>query len=173
MASQHKLFQLVLITGCLFIAAVSYTHAEEKKQTQVPDMSAMMNPMMNMMNPAMYMTMMNPMMGSMMNPMAGMMNPMMGMNMMNPMMMGMGAPMMGSMMNPMMGMNMMYPMMGMMGPMMNPMMGMNMMPNTGTTSSYNNSMGQMMDPKQYEQWFSQWTEMMKNFSPQPQPQATN
>ena len=164
MVSLHKLFRLVLITGCLFFAAVSYTQAEENKPAQMPDMNAMMNPMMNMMNPAMYMNMMNPMMG--------MMNPAMYMNMMNPMMMapmmGMGAPMMGSMMNPMMGMNMMYPMMGMMGPMMNPMAGMSMMPNTGATSGHNNPMGQMMDPKQYEQWFSQWTEMMKNFTPQSQ-----
>jgi hypothetical protein len=77
-----------------------------------------------------------PGMGGQVNPMMGMMNPMM----MNPMMM-----------NPMM----MNPMMGMMNPMtMGPMMG-----------GYSNSMGQMpggqmMDPKQYEQWFKQWTEMM-------------
>ena len=112
---------------------------------------------MNMMTPMMGMG--GPMMGSMMNPM-------MGMNMMYPMM-GMGGPMMGSMMNPMMGMNMMYPMMGMMGPMMNPMSGMGMMPNMGTHNS-GNPMNQMMDPKQYEQWFSQWTEMMQNFAPQKQ-----
>ncbi len=125
-------------------------------------MTSMMNPMMGMMNP--MMGMMNPMMG-MMNPMMGMMNPMMG-GMMNPMMGGMMNPMMGGMMNPMMGgmmnpmtmMNMMYPMMGMMGPMMgmggmgNPMMG-------------GNPMGQMMDPKQYENWFN---EMMKGFTPQAQ-----
>ncbi len=172
MLTLQKILRLVLLTGCIFALAVSYTQAEEKNQTPTaPDMNAMMG----MMNPAMYMNMMNPMMGmmnpamgmNMMNPMMGMMNPMMGMNMMGPMM-GMGAPMMGSMMNPMMGMNMMYPMMGMMGPMsgmMNPMSGMGMMPNMGSTNN-SNPMGQMMDPKQYEQWFSQWTEMMKNMTPQ-------
>ena len=137
-------------------------------------MSSMMNPnaymgmMGPMMNPAMYMNMMGPMMG-MMNPMMGMMNPMMGMggNMMNPM------GMMGPMMNPAMYMNMMYPMMGMMGPMMGGMGGMGGMPMMGGHGA--NPMGQMpggqmMDPKQYEQWFSQWTEMMKNVAPQAQPQ---
>jgi hypothetical protein len=83
------------------------------------------------------------------NPMMGMMNPM-------GMMGGMGG--MGGMSNPMMGM--MNPM-GMMGGMGahgggNPM---GQMPG-----------GQMMDPKQYEQRFNQWTEMMKNFAPQTQPQ---
>jgi len=29
----------------------------------------------------------------------------------------------------------------------------------------------MMDPKQYEQMFNQWTEMMKNMTPQTPPQA--
>ena len=58
------------------------------------------------------------------------------------------------MMNPMMDMSgaMMSPMMGMVNPMMGPMM---------------NPAG-MMDPKQYEQWFNQWTESMKNMAPQPQ-----
>ena len=131
-----------------------------------PMMEAM-KPMMQMANPHMMTSMMNPMMG-MMGPM---MNPAMYMNMMGPMM-GMMGPMMGgmmnpmTMMNPMMYMNMMYPMMGMMGPMMGGM-GMPGMPGMpGMHGS--NPMGQMMDPKQYEQWFSQWTDMMKNYAPKPQ-----
>ncbi len=101
-------------------------------------MMAMMNPMMSMMSPMMY-----PAMG-MMNPMMGMMSPMMypAMGMMSPMM------------NPMMDMSgaMTSPMMGMVNPMIGPMM---------------NPAG-MMDPKQYEQWFNQWSESMKNWTPQPQ-----
>jgi len=80
-------------------------------------------------------------------------------------MMGMGAPMM----NPAMYMNMMYPMMGMMGPMMGmgaPMMGMGGAP----MMHPGGQMANPMDPKQYEQWFGQWTDMMKNFVPQPQTQ---
>ena len=102
-----------------------------------PMMEAM-KPMMNMMNP--MMGMMYPMMAPMVNPMMGMMGPTMGM--MNPMMAPMMG-MMGPMMYPMKDMNsaMMSPMMGMMNPMMAPMM---------------NPMG-MMDPKQYEQWFNQWS----------------
>ena len=153
------------------------------KQSADPHMMAnMMNPMMGMMNPAMMNSMMNPMMAmmnpammtSMMGPMMGMMNPAM---MMNPMMM-MG-PMMG-MMGPMSGM--MGPMSGMMNPMgmMNPsMMGSNMMNpmgmmNPGAMMGGNagtNQMGQMMDPKQYEQWFNGMNEMMKNFVPQTQQEA--
>ena len=66
--------------------------------------------------------------------------------------------MMGPMMNPMMGMSgaMMSPMMGMVNPMMGPMMNPMMNP------------AGMMDPKQYEQWFNQWTESMKNMTPQAQ-----
>ncbi len=165
MKSLQKSLRLVLFTSCLFVLGVSFTHAEEKKQSTMPDMDAMMG----MMNPTMYMNMMN----HMMTPMTGMMNPNMMMNpmmgMMNPTMMM--SPMMG-MMNPMMGMNMMYPMMGMMGPMMNPMMGMGMgMPGMGSHGGnpMNQMPGaQMMDPKQYEQWFSQWTEMMQNFTQQGQ-----
>jgi hypothetical protein len=165
MLSLQKFLQFLLITSCLFAAGASYTLADEQKNSPTPS-SSDMNPMMGIMNPHMMNSMMNPMAYmNMMNPMMGMMNPMMGM--MNPMM-GMMNPMMG-MMNPMMGMNMMYPMMGMMGPMMGPMSG-------GMGVGGANSMGQipggqMMDPKQYEQWFNQWTEMMKNFTPQNQPQA--
>ena len=163
MLSLHKFIRLVLFTGCLFTVGVSCTQAEQDKKTTTaaPDMNAMMG----MMNPAMYMNMMNPMMA----PAMGMMNPMMGMNMMYPMM-GMMNPSM--MMNPMMGMNMMYPMMGMMNPsmMMNPMgtMGMPGMGMHGGNPMGQMPGGQMMDPKQYEQWFSQWTEMMKNMTPQTQ-----
>ncbi|MEM8844842.1 MAG: hypothetical protein AAGB35_07345 [Pseudomonadota bacterium] len=102
-----------------------------------------MNPMMSMMNPMMYMNMMYPMM-SMMGPMMGMMGPMM-----NPM------AMMGPMMNPM---GMMNPM-AMMGPMTNPMGMMG--------GGYNqNPMNTVMEPKEYESWFDQMTEMMKSIVPQ-------
>ncbi len=164
MQSLLKTSRLISLTIFLFILSTSIGFTDEKNSNAnlATDMSAMMNP-------AMYMNMMNPMMG-MMNPMMGMMNPMsMGgmsnpMNMMNPMMgmmgpmMGMGMPMMGSMMNPMSMGGMSNPM-----NMMNPMMGgMNMPYSSGANT---NSTNQMMDPKQYEQWFSQWTEMMKNFTP--------
>ena len=158
--------------------------------TSMMDPNAYMGMMGSMMNPAMYMNMMNPMMG-MMAPMMGMMGPMMNpMNMMNPM--GMMGPMMGmmnpmnmmnpmGMMGPMMGMmnpmNMMNPM-GMMGPMMGMMNPMNMMnpmgmmgPMAGGMNMYGGNpttqpgSGQAMDPKQHGQWFSQWTDMMKNFLP--------
>ena len=172
MLSLHKFIRLVLFTSCLFTVGVSCTQAEQDKKSPTiatPDMNAMMAPMMGMMNPNMYMNMMNPMMTpamGMMNP-SMMMNPMMGMNMMYPMM-GMMNPSM--MMNPMMGMNMMYPMMGMMGPMMNPMgvMGMPGMGMHGGNPMSQMPGGQMMDPKQYEDWFKQWTEMMKNMPPQTQ-----
>ena len=40
-------------------------------------------------------------------------------------------------------------------------------PNDGMGGGYgSNPMNQMMDPKQYEQWFTQWTDMMKNMTPQ-------
>ncbi|MBT8112691.1 MAG: hypothetical protein KJO47_03335, partial [Gammaproteobacteria bacterium] len=65
-------------------------------------------------------------------------------------------------MNPHMYMNMMNPMMSMMGPMSGGM-GAN-----GSSPMSQMPGGQMMDPKQYEQWFSQWTEMVKNITPQPQ-----
>ena len=61
---------------------------------------------------------------------------------------------MSSMMNPM----------GMMGGMGMP----GMTPHGGGNPMGQMPGGQMMDPKQYEQWFSQWTEMMKNMTPQPQ-----
>ncbi len=128
-------------------------------------MDAMWQPYQSMMNPHMMSSMMNP------NAYMSMMNPATYMNMMYPMM-GMMGPMMGMggpMMNPAMYMNMMYPMMGMMGPMMGmgaPMMGMGApMMNPG-----GHMMNNPMDPKQYEQWFGQWTDMMKNFVPQT-PQA--
>ena len=154
MLSLHKFIRLVIFTGCLFTVGVSCTQAEQEKKTTTtaPDMNAMMAPMMGMMNPSMYMNMMNPMMA----PAMGMMNPSM-------------------MMNPMMGMNMMYPMMGMMNPsmMMNPMGAMGMPGMSGMGMHGGNPMsqmpgGQMMDPKQYEDWFKQWTEMMKNMTPQAQ-----
>jgi hypothetical protein len=185
MLSLQKFLRFLVITSCLFAAGATYIQAEEHKKS--PAVSSDMNPMMGMMNPHMMNSMMNPMAYmNMMSPMIGMGTPMMGMMnpMMNPMammgpMMGMGAPMMGSMMNPMgmmnpmMGMNMMYPMMGMMGPMMGGMGGMSI---PGTGAHGGNPMGQMpggqmMDPKQYEQWFKQWSESMKNFAPQNQPQA--
>jgi len=139
---------------------------------------SMMGPMMGMMGPMMNpMSMMGPMMNpmSMMGPMMGMMNPM---SMMGPMM-GMMNPMsmMGPMMNPMGMMGGMGGMGGMSNPMMGMMNPMGMMGGMGGMGAHGggNPMGQMpggqmMDPKQYEQRFNQWTEMMKNFAPQTQPQ---
>lgn len=125
-------------------------------QKEYGPMMESMKPMMSMMNP--MMGMMAPMMNPMMGMMAPMMNPMMGM--MNPMM-GPAMGMMSPMMNPMMGMggSMAAPMAGMSAPMMNSMM------NPMSMGAYG---GQMMDPKQYEQWYKQWTESMKNMVPQAQ-----
>ena len=135
-------------------------------------MTSMMNPntymgsLGGMMNPAMYMNMMNPMMG--------MMNPAMYMNMMYPMMGMMGpmmGPMMGSMMNPMMGMMNPAMYMNMMNPMGNPMMNpMGMMPPMPTMPGYGGQSPQspgspQMDTEQHKQWYDQWTDMMKNFLP--------
>ncbi len=132
MTSPDKLMSIESCAEC---------HTDEDVARYQKDFGPMMDamkPMMSMMNP--MMGMMYPMMAPMVNPMMGMMGPTMGM--MNPMM----APAMGMMnpmVNPMMDMSgaMMSPMMGMMNPMMAPMM---------------NPMG-MMDPKQYEQWFNQWS----------------
>jgi len=147
MTSPDKLMSIESCAEC---------HTDEEVARYQKDFGPMMEamkPMMSMMNPMMGM------MGPMMNPMMGMMGPMMYpmMGMMNPMMgpmMGMAAPMM----NPMMDMSgaMMSPMMGMVNPMMGPMMNPMMNP------------AGMMDPKQYEQWFNQWTESMKNMTPQAQ-----
>ncbi len=102
------------------------------------------------------------MMDAMWQPYQSMMNPHMMSSMMNP-----NAYM--SMMNPATYMNMMYPMMGMMGPMMG--MGAPMMnPGGHMMNPGGHMMNNPMDPKQYEQWFGQWTDMMKNFVPQT-PQA--
>ena len=159
-------------------------------------MGPMMNPMgmmnpMTMMNPAMMMNpmaMMNPAM--MMNPMA-MMGPMMAMPGMGGMMPGMGGmmpgmggmmpgmpgmPGMGGMMPGMPGMPGMggmmpgMPGMGGMMPGMPAMPGMPMMPGMGAAPhGQGGGMPAPMDPKQYEQWFQQWTEAMKNFAPAPAP----
>ena len=187
MFSPKKLIQLIVITICLFVGGVASTQAiaEDKSQGAYPwaqgtfpwgqgafpsmggyggmGLHPMFNPAMWMnpmtwMNPGNYMSLMNPMVWmnpanymQMMNPMAymNMMYPMMGM--MGPMM-GMTAPMMGGYGNPM----------AMMNPMMGGMHGGNPMAQMPG--------GQMMDPKQYEQWFSQWTDMMKQFTPQTQKQ---
>ena len=143
MRISSKFFRyLTLSIMLLTVCATASTQAEDAGKSQTSDS------MMNMMDPNMYMNMMNPAMY--MNMMGPMMNPAMYMNMMGPMM-GMMNPMMG-MMNPMMGM--MNPMMGMMNP-------------AAMTGGYNtNSMGQMMDPKQYENWFNQWNEMMKGSTAQ-------
>ena len=179
MLSKNNKFQLIAIATCLFFALIATLQAEEKAKANpyypnwgeiTPAMKKSMDP--NVMNNLMKM-MMDPekMMSTEscvqchepedvaryekdLGPMMEAMKPMM--SMMNPMM----APMMGMMtpmMNPAMDMSysMMSPMMGMVNPMMGPMM---------------NPMG-MMDPKQYEQWFNQWTESMKNVSPQPQSQS--
>ena len=73
-----------------------------------------------------------------------------------------------------------YPGMGTYHPMFNPSMWMNPMtsmgtmgmpgmPGMGAYGGYPMGQmpgGQMMDPKQYEDWFKQWTEMMNNMTPQ-------
>ena len=135
-----------------------------------PMLDAMWAPFQASMNPATYTGMMgmaDPMMGGyggmgatnpMFNPAMWMdpmtwMNPGNYMGLMNPMT-WMNAGNYMQMMNPMAYMNMMGPMMGGYG---NPMA---QMPG-----------GQMMDPKQYEQWYSQMTDMMKNIVPQAQPQS--
>ncbi|NNC67244.1 MAG: hypothetical protein HKN83_04340 [Gammaproteobacteria bacterium] len=192
MLSRNKIVQLIAVAICLYVATAATIQAEEHAGNEAENKSNanasnlnwgqmsqatqksmdpnVMNNLMNMMmtspdklmsiescakchtdeEVARYQKDFGPMMEAM-KPMMGMMNPMMAM--MNPMMgpmMGMAAPMM----NPMMDMSgaMMSPMMGMVNPMMGPMM---------------NPAG-MMDPKQYEQWFNQWTESMKNMAPQPQ-----
>lgn len=168
MFSLQKLIQLFVITSCLCIVGVTNTQAESKSNNQnaYPNWGQGAYPGMGgyggnmggyhpMFNPAMWM---NPMTWMSPGNYMSLMNPAVWMNPGNYM----------QMMNPMAYMNMMYPMMGMMGPMMNPM-GM-----TGGMGSYgSNPMaqmpgGQMMDPKQYEDWYKQWTEMMKNMTPQPQ-----
>ena len=166
MHSLKKSSRLIAITICLFVAGVSCTHADDEEKSQTPinnaNPNSQMNPYMNIMTPMMgNMGQMNGMMNphmfmNLMGQMNGMMNPHLYMNMMNPMMMS------GAMVNPMMGMNMMGPMPGGMG-----------MPGMGATNS-NNPMaqmpgGQMMDPKQYEQWFNQWSEMMENMTAQQPP----
>lgn len=158
---QQRFTQLMIIISCLFAAGVSCTQADDLKKspnTTQSEQASAMNPMMmgqmgqmpGMMNPHMYLYMMNQMMGQMPG-------------MMNPMMMGQMSQMPG-MMNPMM----MGHQMGQMPGMMNPMTG--MMPGmaSGGTSNPMAQMpsGQMMSPKQYEQWFNQMTENMKNMSPQ-------
>jgi hypothetical protein len=86
---------------------------------------------------------------TMMGQMNGMMNPHMYLNMMAQM-----SAQMSGMMHPMMGSNMAYPMMpNGMGSSANPISNMHT--------------GKMMDPKQYEEWFNQMTEMMKNRELQP------
>ncbi len=158
MNSLQKLFRLLIFICCLSLIGVSNLQAQSASgnQNAFPNWGGggygNMGSYHPMFNPAMWM---NPM--TWMNPgnYMSLMNPGVWMNPGNYM----------QMMNPMAYMNMMGPMMGMMGPMMNPagMMG-------GGYGGYgtNNPMGQMMDPKQYEQWFNQWTEMMQNMAP---PQA--
>jgi hypothetical protein len=170
MFSPKKLIQIFVITTCLFVVGVTSSPAKAADQGQAaypnwwgqstfPGMGGYggMHPMFNpamwtnpmtWMNPGNYMSLMNPMVW---------MNPANYMQMMNPM------AYMGMMMNPMM--YMMNPM-----AMMNPMGMMNPMAMGG----YGNPMGQMpggqmMDPKQYEQWFKQWSEMMENMTKQMQP----
>ena len=141
MLVQNKLFRLVAISTCLFIAGVASCQAEEakKNQTATPGMQNMTPAMQKAMDPNVW----SNMMAMMVDPEKAMslescaqchegedlaryqkdFGPMM--EAMKPMMSMMNPHMMSSMMNPMMGM--MNPMMGMMNPMMgmmNPMMGM-------------------------------------------------
>ncbi|MFK7816565.1 MAG: hypothetical protein AB8B92_09530 [Gammaproteobacteria bacterium] len=147
----QRLTRLVVISSCLFTAGVSCTKIDGEKNSP-PNPTANLTAQSTIQSP-----MMNPMMMGQMN---GMINPHMYLNMMGQMS-GMMNPMMmnGKTTNPM-SMNMVYPMMGMMG---------QMMPGMGT--HYGSPMtqmpsGQMMTPKQYEQWFNQMTENMKNMTQQ-------
>ena len=154
----RKLIRIFVITSCLCLVGVTTTQAESgtKNQNVYPNWGQTTYPGMGtyhpMFNPAMWM---NPM--TWMNPgnYMSLMNPGVWMNPGNYM----------QMMNPMAYMNMMYPMMGMMGPMMNPM-GMGNMYSYGSNPMGQMPGGQMMDPKQYEDWFKQWTEMMNSMNPQ-------
>ena len=132
MLVQNKLFRLVAISTCLFIAGVASCQAEEakKNQTATPGMQNMTPAMQKAMDPNVW----SNMMAIMVDPEKAMslescaqchegedlaryqkdFGPMM--EAMKPMMSMMNPHMMSSMMNPMMGM--MNPMMGMMNPMM-------------------------------------------------------
>ncbi len=120
-----------------------------------------MNPM-TWMNPANYMGLMNPM--TWMNPAnyMQMMNPMAYMSMMYSMMgpmMAMAGPMMGGMGgsgNPMMNPAMWINPMTMMNPMMGEGRGGN--PQMGVTTTPPISIPNVMDPKQYEQWYNEQQE---------------
>ena len=150
MLSLRKSLQLLMIISCIFIAGASCTQADEEKKSPVTSSSntnSMMNPMMmgqmnGMMNPHMYMNMMAQMSG-----------------MMNPMMMG--------------------------GGMMNPNGNEYDVPNDGTDvrrhgyARYGCAWWRLPDGTNarwsndgsqtaYEQWFNQWTEMMKNMAAQQQ-----
>ncbi len=171
MLTLQKLIQSFVIVTCVFFAGVAAVQAEEHagtKAEQKPNSGANtysqnwsqsgyggMGGTHPMFNPAMWM---NPM--TWMNPgnYMSLMNPYLWMNPGNYM----------QMMNPMAYMNMMNPMMAMMGPMMNPMGMMGGMGSYGSNPMAQTPGGQMMDPKQYEDWYKQWTEMMKNMTPQPQ-----
>ncbi len=168
------------------IASCVECHTNEdiaRYQKDFGGMMQMMNPMLQMANPQMYGAMpgmmMNPMMGMMMNPMTGMMmNPMTGM-MMNPMtgmmMPGMmpgipGMPPMGMMPGmPPAGMMPGMPPAGMM-PGMPPtgmMPSFPMMPHPGGSIAPGTKPGQppIMEPKQYEQFYKQWQDMMSKMMP--------
>lgn len=158
----QRLTRLIVITSCLLVAGVSCTQADVEKK----------NSATHPIDHSPQTTVMNPMMMGQMGQMNGMMNPHMYLNMMsqmqgmmNPQMMGMVNPMMMGGMGNLMSMNMMYPMMGQMMP------GGIVMPNMGANFSNPNSQmpsQQMMDPKQYEKWFNQMTENMKNITKQTQ-----
>ncbi len=138
-------------------------------------MAPMMAPMGNMMMPMTGM-MMNPMTGMMMNPMTGMMmNPMTGMMMMPGMMPGM--PPTGMMPGmPPTGMMPGMPPTGMMPgmPPMGMMPGMPSLPHPGGPIAPGTQPGQpqIMDPKQYEQFYKQWQDMMSKMMPA-QPDASS
>jgi hypothetical protein len=176
MFKSQQITTLLIAVSFVLLIGISTSQAEEKNnQNMSPSWAQngygnmggahpMFNPAMwmnpsVMMNPNSYMSLMNPNVFMNPNNYMQMMNPNAYMSMMNPMM-GMMGPMMG-MMAPMMGM-------GGMSSMMNPM---GMMGNMGGMNNYganNNPMSQMMDPKQYENWFKQWTESMQNMAPQTQ-----
>jgi len=57
-------------------------------------------------------------------------------------------------------------------PGMPPMGMMPQMPGAGTTPGGMPSQQGIMDPKQYEQFYKQWTDMMSNMAPPAQPEST-
>jgi hypothetical protein len=172
MYSFQFITRLILILCFLFIAGVACKQVgptnTQKDTSSNPDTSSHNmfstdQANTNTQTPASTNSMMPIMMGQMpmmAGQMNGMMNPHMYLNMMAQM-----SNQISGIAHPMMSGNITYPMMGIMGPVIGPMMPNGM--GSSTNPMANMHTGQMMDPKQYEEWFNQMTEMMKNVEPQP------